>query len=241
MTRELFDAGDLRLRRVLRNLREGDAAPAEARARLQGALHLAGLSSPFASRPVPTVRPKGGRLPELASRAGSIWGLVAAGAVALVGGWLAWGPREPVGGALASHVLPAPVEEGRTKESDRQGDQTESPPSPRAAAPAARASEPAPEKRASRDSSLAAERRLLDAARAALVGGDSATGMDKLSRHTRQFPRGALAEEREALAVDALVASRRYDEARRRADAFRARYPGSLFAPSVAAALQAIP
>jgi hypothetical protein len=146
-----------------------------------------------------------------------------------------------VGVAMPSHVLPASVEEGRTKESDRQKDRPESPPAPRAAAPSVGAPEPAPEKRASRDSSLAAERRLLDAARAALVGGDTAMGMDKLSRHTRQFPRGALAEEREALAVDALVATGRYQEARRRADAFRARYPGSLFAPSVAAALQAIP
>jgi hypothetical protein len=207
MTRDPFDVDDLRLRRVLRNLREGKAAPAEARARLQGALQLAGLSSPFASRPVPTAHRTIGRLPELASRAGSIWGLVGAGAVALVGGWLAWGPREHVGVAMPSHVLPASVEEGRTKESDRQKDRPESPPAPRAA----------------------------------LVGGDTAMGMDKLSRHTRQFPRGALAEEREALAVDALVATGRYQEARRRADAFRARYPGSLFAPSVAAALQAIP
>jgi len=101
--------------------------------------------------------------------------------------------------------------------------------------------EPTSEKRAARDTSLAAERRLLDAARAALVGGDTALGMDKLARHTRQFPRGALAEEREALSVDALVAAGRYEEARRRADTFRVRYPGSLFAPSVSAALQAIP
>jgi hypothetical protein len=240
MTRELFDAGDLALRRALRNLREGEAAPAEARARLQGALHLAELSAPFASRLVPSARRTIGRLPELASRAGSIGGLVAAGAVALVGGWLAWGPRAPVGGSPQSHVLPALVEE-RPRESDRQEGQPQSPPPPSAAAPPARAPEPGPEKRATRDSSLAAERRLLDAARAALVGGDSATGMDKLSRHTRQFPRGVLAEEREALAVDALVATGRYEQARRRADAFRTRYPGSLFAPSVAAALQAIP
>jgi outer membrane protein assembly factor BamD (BamD/ComL family) len=97
-----------------------------------------------------------------------------------------------------------------------------------------------PEKHAI-DTSLAAERRLIDAARAALVAGNSASGLERLVRHAAQYPRGALAEERSALMVDALVAAGHYDEAKRRADAFRARYPGSLFAPSVDAALRAIP
>jgi hypothetical protein len=91
------------------------------------------------------------------------------------------------------------------------------------------------------DLSLAAERRWIEAARAALVAGDPKTGLDKLGRHAKQFPRGVLAEEREALSVDALVAAGRYDDARRRSHAFRARYPGSLFAPSVNAAIRAIP
>jgi hypothetical protein len=89
--------------------------------------------------------------------------------------------------------------------------------------------------------SLAAERRLLDAARAALVAGDPKAGLDKLASHAQQFPRGALAEEREALSVDALVAAGRYDDAKRRGEVFHARFPGSLFAASVAAALRDIP
>jgi hypothetical protein len=111
---------------------------------------------------------------------------------------------------------------------------------PRAATPSAPASDGKSEKRAV-DRSLAAERRWIEAARAALVAGDPKTGLEKLARHAKQFSRGVLAEEREALSVDALVAAGRYDDALRRGEAFRARYPGSLFAPSVAAALQAIP
>jgi hypothetical protein len=71
--------------------------------------------------------------------------------------------------------------------------------------------------------------------------GCSTAAPEILTKHAQRFPRGVLAEEREALTIDAFVASGRYDEARRRVEGFRSRYPGSLFAPSVAAALAAIP
>jgi hypothetical protein len=91
------------------------------------------------------------------------------------------------------------------------------------------------------DDRLAAERSLLEIARVALVRGQAAGALAALERHARQFPSGALAEEREGLLVQALVAARQYDRARERAARFNQRYPRSLFAPVVEQALGSIP
>jgi hypothetical protein len=80
---------------------------------------------------------------------------------------------------------------------------------------------------------------LLESARNRL----SANPGDALSltqQHAARFPRGALSQERELLAIQALLALGRADEARARRDHFLAAYPGSahkrrldaLFAPS---------
>jgi hypothetical protein len=90
-------------------------------------------------------------------------------------------------------------------------------------------------------SSLRAEREVLDRARSALSGGDATAALALLDRHTTEFPQALLAEEREALAVQALVIGGRYDEARARAARFRAAWPGSLFLPAVEASLASIP
>jgi hypothetical protein len=91
------------------------------------------------------------------------------------------------------------------------------------------------------DDRLAAERSLLEIARVALVRGQAAGALAALARHARQFPSGALAEEREGLLVQALVDARQYDRARERAARFNQRYPRSLFAPVVEQALASIP
>jgi hypothetical protein len=88
---------------------------------------------------------------------------------------------------------------------------------------------------------LDAERALLDAARIALVSGDTDTALRALGRHTRSYRRPLLGEERDALFVQALVRAGRYDEARTRADAFRRSAPQSLFMPAVDAAIASIP
>jgi hypothetical protein len=88
---------------------------------------------------------------------------------------------------------------------------------------------------------LDAERALLDAAHAALVGGEADTALDALDRHARAYARPMLGEERDALFVQALVRAGRYDEARGRAEAFRNRTPNSLFRPAVDAAIASIP
>ncbi len=93
----------------------------------------------------------------------------------------------------------------------------------------------------SRGSQLSAERILLDEARAALAQGDSARALDRLERHRRTFPVPLLAEERDAMWVQALVKAGRYDEARAHASAFRRRSPDSLFSSVVDSAIDSIP
>lgn len=88
---------------------------------------------------------------------------------------------------------------------------------------------------------LARERALLDQARAQIAAGEPARALDYVDRHGRRHPHGALSEEREALAVNALVSLGRYREALARGETFRNRYPNSLLMPSVDAALLTIP
>jgi hypothetical protein len=95
--------------------------------------------------------------------------------------------------------------------------------------------------RAPRASSFAAEAVLLDEARQALVAEAANRALARLDEHRARFPHGALAEEREAMRVEALVLAGRYAEARGRAAAFRARSPSSLFAATVDTALKSIP
>jgi len=58
-----------------------------------------------------------------------------------------------------------------------------------------------------------------------------------VAQHRRQFPRGRLAEERDALAIRALISLGRTTEARQRARAFRTAYPNSFLAPALESAL----
>lgn len=83
----------------------------------------------------------------------------------------------------------------------------------------------------------AAERRLLEWARGSLGRGDPAGALAWLRRHEREYRSGQLAEEREALAIEALVALGRLDEARAREERFRQRYPTSVMLPAVEAAV----
>lgn len=84
---------------------------------------------------------------------------------------------------------------------------------------------------------MAAERRLLDVARTALGRGNGVDALAACDEHARKFPSGLLAEEREAIAVQALVESKRVPEARVRSDRFRRSYPKSILLPAVAAAV----
>jgi len=106
--------------------------------------------------------------------------------------------------------------------------------------PVAPASAPSPSP-ATSASLLSRERAILDAARSALSAGESARALSLLDDHARRFAHPQLGEEREALGIQALVTSGRYDDARARAARFRASSPASLFLPAIDASLASIP
>ncbi|MBO6936929.1 MAG: hypothetical protein JJ863_18305 [Deltaproteobacteria bacterium] len=82
------------------------------------------------------------------------------------------------------------------------------------------------------------ERVLLRQAQSALVRDRPGDALDALRRHTRLFPESTFAEERDALEVQALAGAGRADEAARKAAAFEATHPGSIFLPRVRAAVR---
>jgi hypothetical protein len=90
-------------------------------------------------------------------------------------------------------------------------------------------------------STIAEERALLEQARAALTQRDGPGALRLTDDHARRFARPQLGEEREAIAIQALVLVGRYAEARDRAALFEAHSPDSLFRPAVEASLSSIP
>jgi hypothetical protein len=88
------------------------------------------------------------------------------------------------------------------------------------------------------DKSLAGERVLLERARSALARGDGEQALAAANQHATKYPHGQLAEEREALAIQALVAAGRAKEAADRAGRFRLAYPDSVLLPVVDEALR---
>jgi hypothetical protein len=86
---------------------------------------------------------------------------------------------------------------------------------------------PAEGPRATDSSRLAEESRLVIEARRALHAGDFATTLRLLESAASTFPNGALGQEREALAIQALARSGRREAAAQRAAAFLASYPES--------------
>lgn len=105
------------------------------------------------------------------------------------------------------------------------------------AAPAVTESAPRP----AASNLLAQERAVLDQARKKLALSEPEVALRSLELHLRRFPRGALAEEREAMRVQVLVLLGRAAQAKHAGDAFRARFPNSLMSSSVEAALAAAP
>jgi hypothetical protein len=98
----------------------------------------------------------------------------------------------------------------------------------------AQQNEPAP------DLDLAEERALLAEAKASLREHRAERAMEILDRHAR-FPRARLAEEREALIIQALLQAGRRVDAVARAARFRDQFKGSMFWPVVDEALRSIP
>jgi hypothetical protein len=160
-------------------------------------------------------------------------------AVGAVGGAAAWDSMRPAAkpriiyvdrelpassaAVIPSSVPPSSLPNPRTTSAKRPGFVVEG---------------PAP---ATLDGQLAAERRLLDVARTALARGNGGDAFAAASLHGERYPNGALTEEREAMAIQALILLAKYDEARVRGVSFHRRFPGSVLAPAIDAALGAIP
>jgi hypothetical protein len=81
------------------------------------------------------------------------------------------------------------------------------------------------------------EGELLEKGRIAMVRGDADGAFAVVDEHFARFPHGALAEEREALRIQALVAADRNPEARAALGAFQRTYPRSLVGPALDAAV----
>jgi hypothetical protein len=91
------------------------------------------------------------------------------------------------------------------------------------------------------DDRLDSESRLLDLARVALAEGDVHRSLTALEQHRRIFPEGQLLPQREALKVEALVASEDYPSALAAANAFRHRFPESLLKLKIDRLIRALP
>jgi hypothetical protein len=87
---------------------------------------------------------------------------------------------------------------------------------------------------------LEQERAQLDLARTRLAAGDGVGALAAVAAHERSFAHPQLAEEREAIAVQALALQHQDAEARKRAQRFHATWPNSLFAPVVDAAIASL-
>lgn len=81
--------------------------------------------------------------------------------------------------------------------------------------------------------SAVVERNLLERARTALSRGKPASALQALRQHQQQYPRGTLAEERQALMVVALASVGQGARARAAARRFKKRHPQSLLLPLV--------
>lgn len=81
--------------------------------------------------------------------------------------------------------------------------------------------------------SLAEQQALLDDARAALRRGDGTAALAALRSHTARFPETVFDEEREAVAIKALVLVGQLEAAQKREAAFERRFPASLLRASL--------
>lgn len=80
---------------------------------------------------------------------------------------------------------------------------------------------------------------MVEQARMALARGDNLGALDAVREHAREFPRGKLREEREAVAIQALAQAGQAEQARARAALFRDAFPASVFLPAIEIALVA--
>jgi len=83
-------------------------------------------------------------------------------------------------------------------------------------------------------SALRQERELVDGAAGALKSGNAQQALTLGAQHERRFPAGQLAEEREVIVIEALIALGRRSEAGARTERFRKTFPSSPAGPRLA-------
>ena len=182
---------------------------------------LAPLPPPPAPAPAPVAAAGAAGKGMLVAKIGGV--LVAAGVV-VGGAWVAYdrsraappeSPRPPV-----QETLP------------------EAPPPPaREITPDAPPPLALPEPRASRHVDRDAEAALVRAAQAALLRDDAANALALTRQHATRFASGVHAEERDRIAIEALVRLGRTDDARAQAQRFFTHYPRSIYRPRIEALL----
>jgi hypothetical protein len=95
------------------------------------------------------------------------------------------------------------------------------------------ANPPRPARPGPKEDPFTAELELLQRAQVAYTRREFSLALALIADHARRFPRGHLAEQREALRVRSLLGSGRADEAHRAAAAFAVRFPRSVLLPQV--------
>jgi hypothetical protein len=138
----------------------------------------------------------------------------------------------PIASNTAAELPPPPVLAASSLPSEAPAPQPSN-----AAATSAHAASSSGGAPASSNGDLVRERELLDVARAALARGRPADAVAAAEEHARRWPRGHLAEEREVVFVQGLVAAGRRREAETKATQFRERFPASMLTPAVDLAL----
>jgi hypothetical protein len=131
-------------------------------------------------------------------------------------------PQRPVGIVATVAPVPSTVSSATSPLSDRPTADEPTPAPSASAAPPKPSLAPAP----SADLGPQAEVRLLERAQDALRS-RPADALSLADEHARQFPRGMLVQEREVIAIEALMKTGRTNEAKARAARFKARFPGS--------------
>jgi hypothetical protein len=174
-------------------------------------------------RPLPASPPRG-----VALRRGFRIALVASFAIAgaAVG---AVGARQASRRGAPPMTSPATPVRVPTVSAPSSGDATTEPGT--APGPAQPSTPHRPTRTASKGDPFSAELALLQSAHGAYTGRDFSNALALIAEHARRFPKGRLAEQREALRVRSLVGAGRADEARRAAAAFAVQFPRSVLLP----------
>ena len=196
---------------------------------------LAGLSSKLAALLPPGTLPPAPAAPAAPLAGGGLSGAaklaVAIAVIGAVGGaaWLARSPdaTTPVPGATPVIVAPPSPSEAVTSAAPVvTASAAPTVIGTASATPIVTAPRPSSTSAASA-APLAPESLMISRAHDALLQGAPDRALALAADHARAYPKGALAQEREVIAIEALVAQGRKADGRSRATSFRTAYPGS--------------